>query len=203
MVLLPSSSRLLVFNLPSFSRRLPFNHLLSPVSHLLPVNHFIFSHSILANMHPEKTSENGDAVGDVTGDGVAPAPETEAPLPRGDYPWRRAKKVAAMLSFSGKDYFGMQRNPGMRTIEEELMAAFRHSILFLSAVDLFLMRYNRFFCAERKCCGSVFILCGYKSGYSISSEFCSGSRSPKTGKKHGGKFFSLIKNCNLLIPRPL
>jgi hypothetical protein len=51
---------------------------------------------------------------------------SEAP-PRGDYPWRRAKKVAAMLSFSGKDYFGMQRNPGMRTIEEELMAAFRHS----------------------------------------------------------------------------
>jgi hypothetical protein len=27
----------------------------------------------------------------------------------------------------------MQRNPGMRTIEEELMAAFRHSIL--SVVD--------------------------------------------------------------------
>ncbi len=79
-------------------------------------------------MHPEKTSENGDSVGAVTGDAVAPAPETEAPLPRGDYTWRRAKKVAAMLSFSGKDYFGMQRNPGMRTIEEELMAAFRHSI---------------------------------------------------------------------------
>ncbi len=83
-------------------------------------------------MHPEKTSENDDSV---AGDAVAPAPETEAPLPRGDYPWRRAKKVAAMLSFSGKDYFGMQRNPGMRTIEEELMAAFRHSIL--SVVDFF------------------------------------------------------------------
>ena len=131
MVLLPSSSRLLVFNLPSFSWRLPLNHLLSPVSHLLPVNHFLFSHSFLANMHPEKTSENSENVSAVTGE--APAPETEAPLPRGDYPWRRAKKVAAMLSFSGKDYFGMQRNPGMRTIEEELMAAFRHSIL--SVVD--------------------------------------------------------------------
>jgi hypothetical protein len=146
MVLLPSSSRLLVFNLPSFSRRLPLNHLLSPVSQLLPVSHFFFTHSILANMHPEKTSKNCDAVGAVTGDAVAPAPETEAPLPRGDYPWRRAKKVAAMLSFSGKDYFGMQRNPGMRTIEEELMAAFRHSIL--SVVDLFFMRYNRFLVAE-------------------------------------------------------
>ena len=26
-----------------------------------------------------------------------------------DWPWRRAKKVALMLSFSGKDYLGMQR----------------------------------------------------------------------------------------------
>ena len=76
-------------------------------------------------MHPEKTLENGKDIGSLVEDGAV-APETEAPAPRGDYPWRRAKKVAAMLSFSGKDYFGMQRNPGMRTIEEELMAAFRH-----------------------------------------------------------------------------
>ncbi len=107
------------------------------------MNHLLFSHSIQANMHPEKTSANGDNVGAVKGD--AAAPETEAPAPRGDYPWRRAKKVAAMLSFSGKDYFGMQRNPGMRTIEEELMAAFRHSIL--SVVDLFFMRNFRFLVA--------------------------------------------------------
>ena len=25
------------------------------------------------------------------------------------YPWKRAKKVAMMISFSGKDYLGMQR----------------------------------------------------------------------------------------------
>jgi hypothetical protein len=129
MVLLPSISRLFVFNVHSFSckpLRLPRDHLLPPISHLLPVSH-CFTHASLANMHPEKTSEIGDNVGTVTVDAAA-APETEAPLPRGDYPWRRAKKVAAMLSFSGKDYFGMQRNPGMRTIEEELMAALRHSI---------------------------------------------------------------------------
>ena len=26
-----------------------------------------------------------------------------------EYPWRKAKKVAVMLSFVGKDYLGMQR----------------------------------------------------------------------------------------------
>jgi hypothetical protein len=59
---------------------------------------------------------------------AASVTSSAAEAPRADYPWRRAKKVAAMLSFSGKDYFGMQRNPGMRTIEEELMAAFRQTI---------------------------------------------------------------------------
>lgn len=39
--------------------------------------------------------------------------------------WRKAKKVAVMCSFVGKDYLGMQRNPGFPTIEEDLMKAFR------------------------------------------------------------------------------
>ena len=26
-----------------------------------------------------------------------------------DWPWKRARKVAVMISFSGKDYLGMQR----------------------------------------------------------------------------------------------
>jgi len=45
------------------------------------------------------------------------------------YPWKRAKKVAAMLSFLGKNYHGMQRNPGdkINTIEDELMAALSKS----------------------------------------------------------------------------
>lgn len=30
-----------------------------------------------------------------------------------------------MLSFSGKEYYGMQRNPGFKTIEEELAIALR------------------------------------------------------------------------------
>ena len=28
---------------------------------------------------------------------------------RAEWPWKRAKKVAVMLSFAGKSYFGMQR----------------------------------------------------------------------------------------------
>lgn len=42
-----------------------------------------------------------------------------------DWPWKRAKKVAVMISFSGKDYLGMQRNPPYPTIEEELLKAFK------------------------------------------------------------------------------
>jgi len=46
--------------------------------------------------------------------------------PDNDYvKWRKAKKVAVMASFVGKDYLGMQRNPGFKTIEEDLMKAFR------------------------------------------------------------------------------
>jgi hypothetical protein len=90
------------------------------------------------------SSDDSSTVSPVTNGSAAPAAVTSseaavtssvamtsavaADAPRADYPWRRAKKVAAMLSFSGKDYFGMQRNPGMRTIEEELMAAFRQAI---------------------------------------------------------------------------
>jgi len=46
---------------------------------------------------------------------------------RQEYPWKRAKKVAMMISFSGKDYLGMQRNPPHPTIEEELLKALRSS----------------------------------------------------------------------------
>jgi len=48
---------------------------------------------------------------------------------RPDYPWKRAKKVACMLSFSGKDYYGMQRQPGeeYKTIEDEFLAALNKS----------------------------------------------------------------------------
>jgi len=40
------------------------------------------------------------------------------------YPFRKARKVAVMVSFCGKNYLGMQRNPGFPTIEEELLKAF-------------------------------------------------------------------------------
>jgi len=41
--------------------------------------------------------------------------------------WRKAKKVAVMVSFVGKDYLGMQRNPGFKTIEEDLLKAFKEA----------------------------------------------------------------------------
>jgi len=55
--------------------------------------------------------------------------KTAAVDDRPDYPWKRAKKVACMLSFSGKDYYGMQRNPGdeIKTIEDEFLAALNKS----------------------------------------------------------------------------
>ncbi|TRY77467.1 hypothetical protein TCAL_16988 [Tigriopus californicus] len=45
--------------------------------------------------------------------------------PKAEYPWRKAKKVACLVSFSGINYYGMQRNPSCPTIEEELLRAFR------------------------------------------------------------------------------
>jgi len=46
---------------------------------------------------------------------------------RPEYRWKKARKVAVMLSFSGKDYIGMQRNVGFKTIEGELLTAFSKS----------------------------------------------------------------------------
>jgi len=53
----------------------------------------------------------------------------ERPIPPPDdyLKWRKAKKVAVMASFVGKDYLGMQRNPGFKTIEEDLMKAFKEA----------------------------------------------------------------------------
>jgi len=44
---------------------------------------------------------------------------------RPEYPWKKTKKMAALLSFSGKNYYGMQRNPGheVDTIEERFLGA--------------------------------------------------------------------------------
>jgi len=41
--------------------------------------------------------------------------------------WRKAKKHAVLVSFVGKNYLGMQRNPGYPTIEEELLKAFKEA----------------------------------------------------------------------------
>ena len=34
---------------------------------------------------------------------------SEAAVARPEWPWKRAKKVAVMISFAGKNYLGMQR----------------------------------------------------------------------------------------------
>lgn len=49
----------------------------------------------------------------------------ETAAPRSEWPWKKAKKAAVMLSFCGKKYLGMQRNPGFPTVEEELMKALK------------------------------------------------------------------------------
>eukprot|EP00096_Caligus_rogercresseyi_P010752 TRINITY_DN4010_c0_g2_i1.p1 TRINITY_DN4010_c0_g2~~TRINITY_DN4010_c0_g2_i1.p1 ORF type:complete len:372 (-),score=101.70 TRINITY_DN4010_c0_g2_i1:468-1583(-) len=44
---------------------------------------------------------------------------------RPEWPWKKSKKVAMMLSFSGKNYLGMQRNEEFPTVERELLKALR------------------------------------------------------------------------------
>jgi len=66
-----------------------------------------------------------DGVGKQNGDSI-----TNTAVPGGDrpeYKWKKSKKMAAMISFSGKDYLGMQRNVGFKTIEGELLDAFSKS----------------------------------------------------------------------------
>jgi len=43
------------------------------------------------------------------GGGPEDVSETKAEPQKRDWPWKRAKKVAVMISFCGKDYLGMQR----------------------------------------------------------------------------------------------
>jgi len=61
--------------------------------------------------------------------GIAVVEDVQCNEERKEYPWKRSKKMAAMLSFSGKNYYGMQRNPGpdINTIEDELLKALAKS----------------------------------------------------------------------------
>ena len=45
----------------------------------------------------------------VSGEAVPKAVEPGNGEPRAEWPWKRAKKVAVMISFAGKNYLGMQR----------------------------------------------------------------------------------------------
>jgi len=72
-------------------------------------------------------SSVGDAiVKDVTAEKTVEQTETKKNEERGEYKWKNSKKMACMLSFSGKDYMGMQsqRSQGLKTIEGELLEAF-------------------------------------------------------------------------------
>merc|ERR1719211_195139 len=73
-----------------------------------------------------------ESIQDLPADSVQEAAKTETEQQEetrkiSDWPWKRARKVAVMISFSGKDYLGMQRNPPHPTIEEELLKAFKCS----------------------------------------------------------------------------
>jgi tRNA pseudouridine38-40 synthase len=52
-----------------------------------------------------------------------------------DAPSSKKRKVAVTLGFVGAGYAGMQRNPGVRTIEDELEEAF-HAAGGISAANL-------------------------------------------------------------------
>ena len=79
------------------------------------------SASLFTNTPVMSDQQNVENVGEA---GVAGEKKISGDF-RPDYPWKRAKKCAAMLSFSGKNYYGMQRNNvgELKTIESELLAA--------------------------------------------------------------------------------
>ncbi|XP_050725239.1 pseudouridylate synthase 1 homolog [Eriocheir sinensis] len=53
-----------------------------------------------------------------------------APTPEGtEVVRRKRRKYALLLSYCGKGYLGMQRNPGYRTIEDDLLTAMLHADL--------------------------------------------------------------------------
>lgn len=48
----------------------------------------------------------------------------------------KKRNYAMMLAYLGKDYYGMQRNPGMKTIEEDLInALFKANLIGQEAFD--------------------------------------------------------------------
>jgi tRNA pseudouridine38-40 synthase len=56
-------------------------------------------------------------------DAPAAAPATDARAPR-EWPHGKKRKVVVLFGYVGAGYQGMQRNPGARTIEDELERAF-------------------------------------------------------------------------------
>ena len=83
---------------------------------------------ISENGHTVPSAETENSVSSPCDGGPAAKPPSAADA-RPVYKWKKAKKMAALLSFSGKDYLGMQlqRGHGVKTIEGEFLAALRRS----------------------------------------------------------------------------
>ncbi|XP_013792490.2 tRNA pseudouridine synthase A, mitochondrial-like isoform X1 [Limulus polyphemus] len=72
--------------------------------------------------------ENEDFLKDITVDEQHKSEDLSSESPK-----QRFKKMAVLLSYSGKGYLGMQRNPGVKTIEEDLFQAMYKTGLILQA----------------------------------------------------------------------
>jgi hypothetical protein len=85
-----------------------------------------------------------------TEDGDTDGPD---PCAAGGAPKAKKRKVAIFLAYDGRGYQGMQRNPGAKTIEEELFKAI-HAAGGISDANA----DDRGFTKERSCFSSFHIL---------------------------------------------
>ncbi len=58
--------------------------------------------------HWYTTFDDAKSCSQQTTEAIQAEAPSSAEVPRKEWPWRRAKKCAVMLSFSGKNYMGMQ-----------------------------------------------------------------------------------------------
>ena len=70
-----------------------------------------------------KAARVSEAEADAPAAAAADAPAAPAVAPR-EWPHGKKRKVVVLFGYVGAGYQGMQRNPGARTIEDELERAF-------------------------------------------------------------------------------
>ncbi|KAF6200247.1 hypothetical protein GE061_006550 [Apolygus lucorum] len=66
----------------------------------------------LPQKRPHEDGEDKEAEGDIQGK-----------KPRSDFQRIKRRKYAVLICYSGQGYLGLQRNPGMKTVEEDLLKA--------------------------------------------------------------------------------